>query len=175
LGDHDRGHRGRGRHDLRGVAQSKSTVCLVLRASRQSLEKANLAPHELKYRLTERRLAACYAALEKAAERLRQFDSPHYGLGFKRGTSCASLWRSLALAGEKREDYEEHLELMQEALAPVGDEGRKKARAAAETVWRRLRVHRGRARWELFAVASVLAEVIAERAEEAGPAGRWAR
>ncbi len=139
-------------------------------ASRRNLVLANLAPHWLKYRCTDRRRAQCYKALEKAVAELRRFDSPHYGLGFKRGTSCASLIRSLALAGEKKEDYEEHLQLMQEALAPVDDDGRKNARAAAEAVWRRLRVHRGRARWELFAVASVLAEVIAERAEEADPA-----
>jgi len=139
----------------------------VLKASRQNLEKANQAPHWLKYRRTDRRLAACYKALERAAERLRQFDSPHYGLGFKRGTYCASLWRSLALAGEKKEDYEEHLELFQKGFAPVGEQKRKIARAAAEAVWRRLRVHRGRARWELFAVATVLAEVIAEQAEKA--------
>jgi len=115
-------------------------------ASRRNLVLANLAPHWVKYRRTDRRMAQCYKALEKAVAEMRRFDSPHYGLGFKRGTSCASLIRSLALAGEKKEDYEEHLQLMQEALAPVDDDGRKNARAAAEAVWRRLRVHRGRAR-----------------------------
>ncbi len=137
------------------------------KASRENLEKANLAPKWLKYRLTDRRKAACYKALEKAVERLRQFDSPHYGLGFKRGTYCASILRSPALAGEKKEDYEEHLDLFQEGFGPLDDQQRKFVQATAEAVWRRLRVHRGRARWEKLAVATVLAEVIGEQAEKA--------
>jgi hypothetical protein len=43
-------------------------------------------------------------AREKAVAVLRRFDSPCYGLGFKRGTQCASLVRSLAVAGGKTED-----------------------------------------------------------------------
>ncbi|MGO9272737.1 MAG: hypothetical protein ACLQOO_21295, partial [Terriglobia bacterium] len=146
-------------------------------ASRQNLLKANLAPHELKYRLTERRLAACLNALEKAVAELRRLDSPHYGLGFKRGTSCASLLRSLALAGEKREDYEEHLRLFHEAFPTVDERGRKLVQAAAEGVWRRLRAFRGQGRWELYAVATLLVELITEReraaeqSAQAGPSG----
>ncbi|MGO9271724.1 MAG: hypothetical protein ACLQOO_15915 [Terriglobia bacterium] len=69
-------------------------------SSRENLKKA-ISPKEWKYRLTERRLAACYPALEKAVDRLRQFDSPHYGLGFKRGTYCASILRSLGAGGRE--------------------------------------------------------------------------
>ena len=87
-------------------------------ASRENLKKANQAPHWLKYRLTERRRAACYKSLQKAVAEMRRFDSPHYGLGFKRGTHCASLIRSLALAGETREEYE----------APGGGCGRRSRR-----------------------------------------------
>ncbi len=137
---------------------------------------ANLAPHELKYRLTPRRLAACLNALEKAVAELRRLDSPHYGLGFKRGTHCASLLRSLALAGEKREDYEEHLRLFHEAFPTVDERGRKLVQAAAEAVWRRLRAFRGQGRWELYAVATLLVELITEReraaTERATPAGQ---
>ena len=150
----------------------------VLNASRENLKKANLAPHELKYRLTERRLAACLNALEKAVAELRRFDSPHYGLGFKRGTHCASLLRSLVLAGEKREDYEEHLRLFHEAFPTVDERGRKLVQATAEAVWRRLRAFRGQGRWELYAVATLLVELITEReraaaeqAAQAGPSG----
>ncbi|MGO9275438.1 MAG: hypothetical protein ACLQOO_35240, partial [Terriglobia bacterium] len=132
-------------------------------ASRANLKKANLAPHELKYRLTDRRLAACLNALEKAVAELRRLDSPHYGLGFKRGTHCASLLRSLALAGEKREDYEEHLRLFHEAFPTVDERGRKLVQATAEAVWRRLRAFRGQGRWELYAVATLLVELITER------------
>jgi len=74
-------------------------------ASRENL-KTNQAPHWLKYRLTDRRRAACYKSLEKAVAEMCRFDSPHYGLGFRRGTHCASLIRSLALAGETREEHE---------------------------------------------------------------------
>ena len=144
----------------------------VLKASRQNLEKANLAPHWWKYRLTERRLAACYNSLEKAVAVLRQFDSPCYGLGFKRGTHCASLRRSLGLAGEKREDYEAHLELMQQAFGPLDERQRKLVQAAGEAVWRRLRVFRGQYRWELYAVVAVLMEFIAEREQAAAAAER---
>ncbi len=150
----------------------------VLNASRENLKKANLAPHDLKYRLTERRLAACLNALEKAVAELRRLDSPHYGLGFKRGTHCASLLRSLALAGEKREDYEEHLRLFHEAFPTVDERGRKLVQATAEAVWRRLRAFRGQGRWELYAVATLLVELITEReraaaeqAAQAGPSG----
>ncbi|MGO9275410.1 MAG: hypothetical protein ACLQOO_35100 [Terriglobia bacterium] len=141
-------------------------------ASRENLKKANLAPHELKYRLTPRRLAACFNALEKAVAELRRLDSPHYGLGFKRGTHCASLLRSLALAGEKREDYEEHLRLFHQAFPTVDERGHKLVQATAEAVWRRLRVFRGQGRWELYAVATLLVELITEReraAAEQGP------
>ena len=107
---------------------------------------------------------------------LRRLDSPHYGLGFKRGTHCASLLRSLALAGEKREDYEEHLRLFHEAFPTVDERGRKLVQATAEAVWRRLRAFRGQGRWELYAVATLLVELITEReraaAERATPAGQ---
>jgi len=132
-------------------------------ASRRNLALANQAPHWLKYRRTERRLAHCYKALEKAVAEMRRFDSPHYGLGFKRGTYCASLIRSLALAGETREEYEAHLERMRKAFAPLTDRDRKLVLAAAQAVWRRLRVFGGQGRWELYAVASILGEMIAER------------
>jgi len=128
---------------------------------------ANQAPHWLKYRRTDRRTAACYKALEKAVAEMRRFDSPHYGLGFKRGTSCASLIRSLALAGETREEYEAHIERMRKAFAPLSERDRKLVLAAAQAVWRRLRVFGGQGRWELYAVASILAELIAERDAEA--------
>jgi len=124
-------------------------------ASRKNLEKANQAPHWLKYRVTERRLIACYRALEKAVAELRRFDSPQYGLGFKRGTHCASLLRSLALAGETREEYEAHLERMRKAFAPLTERERRLVLAAAQAVWRRLRVYGGRpggscTRWRAY-------------------------
>jgi len=136
-------------------------------ASLRNLALANQAPHWLKYRLTDRRRAACYKALEKAVAEMRRFDSPHYGLGFKRGTYCASLIRSLALAGETREEYEAHLERMRKAFAPLTERDRKLVLAAAQAVWRRLRVFGGQGRWELYAVASILGELIAEREAEA--------
>jgi len=136
-------------------------------ASRENLKKANQAPHWLKYRRTDRRTAACYHALEKAVAEMRRFNSPHYGLGFKRGTYCASLIRSLGLAGETREEYEAHLERMRRAFAPLTERDRKLVLAAAQAVWRRLRVFGGQGRWELYAVASILAEMIAEREAEA--------
>jgi len=136
-------------------------------ASLRNLALANQAPHWLKYRLSERRVAHCYKALEKAVAEMRRFDSPHYGVGFKRGTYCASLTRSLALAGETREEYEAHLERMRKAFAPLSERQRKLVLAAAQAVWRRLRVFGGQGRWELYAVASILGELIAEREAEA--------
>src|SRR5271157_902359 len=136
-------------------------------ASLRNLALANQAPHCLKYRRTDPRTAACYHALEKAVAEMRRFDSPHYGVGFKRGTYCASLIRSLALAGETREEYEAHLERMRKAFAPLSERQRKLVLAAAQAVWRRLRVFGGQGRWELYAVASILGELIAEREAEA--------
>jgi len=136
-------------------------------ASLRNLALANQAPHCLKYRRTDPRTAACYHALEKAVAEMRRFDSPHYGVGFKRGTYCASLIRSLALAGETREEYEAHLERMRKAFAPLSERQRKLVLAAAQAVWRRLRVYGGQGRWELYAVASILGELIAEREAEA--------
>jgi len=50
-------------------------------ASRENLKKANQAPHWLKYRLTERRRAACYKSLCPAgneADRSHSDQGAHY-------------------------------------------------------------------------------------------------
>jgi len=80
----------------------------------------------------------------------------------------AALFRPFGakLAGETREEYEAHVERMREAFAPLS-EGDRKLVLAAQAAWRRLRVFGGQGRWELYAVASILGELIAVREAEA--------
>jgi hypothetical protein len=93
---------------------------------------------------------------------------------------CAhSLVGTLEQAGESREEYKRHLARFERVLAPPEGEPwlpneQKLARAAADTAWRRLRVHRVRARYlaealvELFERASRLDWHPAQAREVAG-------
>jgi hypothetical protein len=75
-------------------------------------------------------------------------DSPAYGTCFTRGLYAVSLRRSARLAGESTAEFDAHLALFSVALAPRTPREQKLARGIAETVWRRLRLYRGQARWE---------------------------
>jgi hypothetical protein len=133
-------------------------------SSRANLLRASLDPRGLKYRRTERRRASQYANLVRAAQ------SPRYARGFKRGTQCLSLRRSLFLAGETREEYEARRALFHRALGPVGERQERLVEAIFEASWRRRRVFRGEWRWEMMGVAMVLGEAAAER-DRSGAAG----
>src|SRR2546427_10045977 len=121
----------------------------VLAACRRNLEKANAVPKSHRYRPTPRRLAACRRNLEKAHATLRAggSHSPAYGTSFRHGLYCVLLGRSLELAGESREDFREHIELFDRALAPRDHEETRLVRAIAQTAWRRRRACRGHGRW----------------------------
>src|SRR5947209_2352356 len=157
----------------------------VLAACRRNLEKANAVPKSHRYRPTPRRLAACRRNLEKAHATLRTAlqsslrapgraagnRSPAYGTSFRHGLYCVLLGRSLELAGESREDFREHIELFDRALAPRDHEEARLVRAIAETAWRRLRAFRGQGRWERLAIRYRLAEA-AEKPRAGDPATR---
>ena len=132
-------------------------------SSRANLLRANLDPWGLKYRPTERRDASQHANLVKAAQ------SPRYASGFKRGTQCLSLRRSLFLAGETREEYEARRALFHRALGPVGEREERLVEAIFQASWRRRRVFRGHWRWEMMAVAWVLGKAAAERDRRGAP------
>ncbi len=152
----------------------------VLAANRANLLKANAVDKAIRYRSTPQRLAACRAnllkgkALDKAIghgstpKRLPAWHSnllkahrvlraagdhsPAYGVCFRHGLYAVSLERSLELAGESRAEFDAHLERFDRAFVPQGALQKKLVRGAAEAAWRRLRVFRGQARWEMQSV-----------------------
>ncbi len=75
-------------------------------------------------------------------------DSPSYGSSYTRGLYAVSLRRSARLAGESSAAFDTHVDLFLQALAPRNRQEQRLARGIAATVWRRLRVFRGQARWE---------------------------
>ncbi|HZP00870.1 MAG TPA: hypothetical protein VFD30_11290 [Terriglobia bacterium] len=118
-----------------------------LRACRANLEKARAAPRAVRARMTEKRLAACRANLEKA--RLAPRKRRPAGLRH-------SIEASLAAAGERLEDFHEHWRRFLRVFCPGKESESRLVRGMAEAAWRRLRVFRWQAQRETRALARVL-------------------
>jgi hypothetical protein len=131
-------------------------------AALANLRKANAVERQRKYRLTERRLAANRANLQKARwTRLGRTPRERRSEAIRRtvirhGLYCASLVKSLAAAGERRQSFERHLARFRRAFRPCGRTERLLVRRAGEAVWRRLRTFRGLARWQARRLLGVI-------------------
>ena len=94
-------------------------------------------------------------------------DSPAYGTGYTRGLYAMSLRRSARLAGEKSADFDEHVQMFRQALAPRNQGEVRLARGIAEIVWRRLRVFSGHARYTRTALIQCLRQAARGPSQEA--------
>ena len=115
-------------------------------------------------RPTEKRRQASRANQRKAVAARRRDRSARYASRFRDGMSAVSLERSLALAGESREDYQAHLERFRKGFArglPLETLVGKLGLALGLASWRRMRGPRTVAEWELRALAETLRDAAA--------------
>src|SRR6516164_9536467 len=109
----------------------------VRAANRLNMAKALAVDKKIRYRLTDKRLAANRASLVKARyvrDRLRAVD----------------LRKSAVQAGETEEEYDRHMELVEQVLPAESERQRNGVRGLAQALWRRRRVFGNRAQRELF-------------------------
>ena len=116
----------------------------VRAANRLNLEKARAVDKEVLYRPTDKRLDACRANLCKARQ------SPNYKPYVKNGLRAVDLRRSAPQVGERQEEYDRHLELVERALPANRQRLRNGVRGLAQALWRRRRVFGSRVQRETF-------------------------
>jgi hypothetical protein len=97
----------------------------VLAANRRNLARANAVDKAIRFRMTRKRRISCHRNLVRA-QIVRQ-TSGRYG-PIRHGLYCASLERSLELAGETPSEFSAHLAAWDGALAAKGEEGTPKGR-----------------------------------------------
>src|SRR6516164_5923022 len=109
----------------------------VRAANRINMAKALAVDKKIRYRLTDKRLAANRASLVKARyvrNRLRAVD----------------LRKSAVQAGETEEEYDRHMELVEQVLPAESERQRNGVRGLGQALWRRRRVFGNWAQRELF-------------------------
>ena len=109
----------------------------VRAANRINMAKALAVDKKIRYRLTDKRLAANRASLVKARyvrNRLRAVD----------------LRKSAVQAGETEEEYDRHMELVEQVLPAESERQRNGVRGLAQALWRRRRVFGNRVQRETF-------------------------
>jgi len=109
----------------------------VRAANRLNLPKALAVDKKIRYRLTDKRLAANRASLVKARyvrDRLRAVD----------------LRKSAVQAGETEEEYDRHMELVEQVLPAESERQRNGVRGLGQALWRRRRVFGNRVQRETF-------------------------
>src|SRR6516225_3870295 len=109
----------------------------VRAANRINMAKALAVDKKIRYRLTDKRLAANRASLVKARyvrDRLRAVD----------------LRKSAVQAGETEEEYDRHMELVEQVLPAESERQRNGVRGLGQALWRRRRVFGNWAQRELF-------------------------
>jgi len=123
----------------------KYTVSDKVRAANHlNLEKARAVDKKIRYRPTDKRLDASRANLLKARQ------SPNYKPYVKNGLRAVDLRRSAPQVGETQEEYDRHLELVEQALPAEGERQRNGVRGLAQALWRRRRVFVSRVQRETF-------------------------
>src|SRR6516164_1269154 len=126
-------------------AKRKYTVSDKVRAAnRIKLEKALSVDKKIRYRLTPKRLAANRANLRKALQTRRY---KRYARDWVR---AVGLRKTAAQAGETQEEYDRHMELVEQVLPAEGERQRNGVRGLGQALWRRRRVFGNRAQRELF-------------------------
>lgn len=142
-------------------------------ARRANLEKALAALQAHGTPDTEKRRTAYLANLQKAIAAGR---SPHADAvirlnPLRHGLFTKLVPESVARLGENLSEFEAHRQRFAQVFAPEDDVEQRLVRRLAETVWRRLRLHRAQACWEadrlrqLFAEAPRAARLTAEETE----------
>ena len=106
-------------------------------ANRINSAKARSVDKEIRYRRTPKRLAANRASLVKARYVRDQLRA-------------ADLRKSAVRAGESQEEYDRHLELVEQALPAEGERQRNGVRGLAQALWRRRRLFVSRVQRETF-------------------------
>jgi len=114
--------------------------------------------------MTEARLAANRANLKKARRRR--------ALHWRHGLACASVWASLAGAGERACDFLRHMVEISEAFAPRDAWEEKIVAGIGEALWRRFRGLRLAARWHTRQLVGLLAGMARRRRTEMLPGPR---
>jgi hypothetical protein len=131
-----------------------------LAARRANLQKIRGASPE-GYRRTEKRLRASRANLEKAIAAGRspkgtavvRLNALKHGL-FARQTLAESIDR----LGENKQEFDQHLRLLERVFVPADEEETRIVRELAQTVWRRLRFFHAQAQWEKERLLGMFAE-----------------
>jgi hypothetical protein len=116
----------------------------VRTANRINLEKARSVDKAIRYRPTEKRLAASRANLEKGRQ------SPNYKPYVRHGLRAVDLRQSAPLVGERQEEYDRHLQLVERVLPARYQEERNGVLGLAQALWRRRRVFVSRLHRETF-------------------------
>ncbi len=144
----------------RGRKPGKPLTARELAARRANLQKARAAPREA-YRPTEERLRASRANLEKAIAARRRpegnaaarLNALKHGL-FAKQTLAASVDR----LREDKEEFAAHLCFFERVFVPADKEEKRIVKGLAEAVWRRLRLFRAQASWEMERLERIFAQ-----------------
>src|SRR5215469_14358502 len=138
-------------------AKRKYTVSdKVLAANRIKLGKALSVDKKIRYRLTPKRLAANRANLRKALQTRRY---KRYARDWVR---AVDLRKTAVQAGETQEEYDRHMELVEQVLPAEGERQRNGVRGLGQALWRRRRLFGNRAQRELFSFYLELEEAAVE-------------
>jgi hypothetical protein len=129
-------------------------------ARRANLEKALAALEAQGTPDTEKRRTAYLANLEKAlaARRSPPADTATRLRPLRHGLFARQVPESVARLGEDFSEFEAHRQLFAQVFAPENDVEQRLVRRLAETVWRRLRLHRAQACWEADRLRKFLAD-----------------
>jgi len=128
----------------------------VRAANRLKLPKALSVDKKIRYRLTPKRLAANRASLRKALQARRY---KRYARDWVR---AVDMRKTAVQAGETQEEYDRHMELMEQVLPAEGERQRNGVRGLGQALWRRRRLFGNRAQRELFSFYLELEEAAVE-------------
>ena len=119
-------------------------------ARRANLDKALAAIEAQGTPDTEKRRTAYLANLKKAraAGSVSRADAVIRLGPLRHGLFAKRVPESVARLGESLSEFEAHRQRFAQVFAPEDDVGQRLVRRLAETVWRRLRLHRAQACWE---------------------------
>ena len=114
----------------------------VRAANRLNLQKARAVGKEVLYRPTEKRRKACRANLLIARQ------SPNYQPNVRHGLRAVNLRESAPQVGERQEEYDRHMELVEGVLPAEQRRERNGVQGLGQALWRRRRLFGSRARRE---------------------------
>lgn len=119
----------------------------AMRANGRKMQAASVR----KFRMTPARRKAVRANLLKAlaAPRTPESRARSRFNDLKHGLYARSMEETLALAGEDPKEFQGLERALAQAFTPRDEEERELVRAVVRAVWRRLRLYRAEARWEI--------------------------